>query len=78
MGDVEFFAMRGSVDNARELVLHRALDHHDELVGVVGEILPALPRRIDPELARETTGGPVSGDALTIDLRLRHRSRPAS
>jgi hypothetical protein len=36
-----------------------AFDQHHEFIGVVDEVVPHLPRRIDPKIARETPRCPT-------------------
>ena len=56
--DQQLLADPRAVNLARDLELHLALQHDDQLVRRVAEVFPWLARRIGPELATETTSPP--------------------
>jgi hypothetical protein len=71
-GDEQLFADVWAVYPAGDLELHVALQHGDQLLLGVPEILPPLARRVGPDGTAEAAGGPVGGDPLAVGGR--HRS----
>src|SRR5262249_50319790 len=58
-GGDNFLAERGADDPALDRERPRALQHEDQLVGGVGELLPAPARRVHPQLPAEAPRRPV-------------------
>jgi hypothetical protein len=54
---------------AGDLELHLVLQHNDQIIGRVPEVLPALSRPVRPQVAAETLGGPVGGDLRSVRFR---------
>ena len=56
----ELLSCSGMANLAIDLELYLAFKHENELIRVMDEILPALPGRVDPQIAAEAPGLPVS------------------
>jgi hypothetical protein len=54
------------VNHASHLELHPSFQHGDKLVGGMAKILPRLTRWVYPEVAAESSGGPIGGNLRAI------------
>jgi hypothetical protein len=66
-GDQEFLSDFRVANPPGNLELHLALQHEDQFIGRMREILPALSWRVDPEITAETPLRPFRSDLFTVD-----------
>src|SRR5262249_4592167 len=57
----------GVADLTRNLELHLAIQDDDQLVGGVPKVLPALSRRVRPQVTAETPRCPVRSDLFAMN-----------
>jgi len=69
--DQNFFSDRGVTDLPSDLEFHLALQHDDQFVCRVREILPSPTWRVDPKIATEPSLRPIGGNFFPVDGRHR-------
>jgi hypothetical protein len=74
--DQQLLAWLRAMDLSLDLELHIAIEHDDQFVGAVDEILPTFARRVGPQLAAEPSGSPIGGNLFSIHNRWRHVVTP--
>jgi hypothetical protein len=72
--DEQLLADLRVADLAGDLELHLALQHGHQLVRRMREVLPALARRVHPQVAAETPRSPLRSDLLTVHFMHRASS----
>jgi len=74
--DQQLLAKLRAMNLPLNLELHITIEHDDQFVGRVDEVLPTLARRVSLQLAAESTGGPIGGNLFAIHNRRRHAVTP--